>query len=107
MKTYAILFPGQGSQFVGMGADVFDARPDLLGDAANEILGWSLSTVVSQGPDEELTRTDRAQAALYELDPEAKIAPMPQQLSGDSNGDPCCCGAPNRPPWCPPICVPC
>ncbi len=49
MKTYAILFPGQGSQFVGMGADVFAARPDLLGDTANEVLGWSLSTVVSDG----------------------------------------------------------
>ncbi len=67
MKTYAILFPGQGSQFVGMGADVFAARPDLLGDTANEVLGWSLSTVVSDGPDEELTRTDRAQAALFAI----------------------------------------
>lgn len=67
MKTYAILFPGQGSQFVGMGADVFAARPDLLGDTADEVLGWSLATVVSQGPDAELTRTDRAQAALYAI----------------------------------------
>lgn len=67
MKTYAILFPGQGSQFVGMGADVFAARPDLLGATADEVLGWSLSSVVSQGPDEELTRTDRAQAALYAI----------------------------------------
>ncbi|GMQ84500.1 MAG: ACP S-malonyltransferase [Acidimicrobiia bacterium] len=67
MKTYAILFPGQGSQFVGMGADVFAARPDLLGDTADDVLDWSLSTVVSQGPDDELTRTDRAQAALYAI----------------------------------------
>ncbi len=62
---YAILFPGQGSQFVGMGADVFAARPDLLGNKADEILGWSLSDVCARGPDEELTRTDRAQPALY------------------------------------------
>ena len=62
---YAVLFPGQGSQSVGMGADVFDARPDLLGSAADEVLGWSLAEVVAEGPEEELVRTDRAQPALY------------------------------------------
>lgn len=65
MKSYAILFPGQGSQFVGMGSDVFAQRSDLLGDTADEILGWSLRHVVAEGPEEELTRTDRAQPALY------------------------------------------
>lgn len=63
--TTAVLFPGQGSQTVGMGADLFDARPDLLGDAADEALGWSLRAVCLDGPDSELTRTDRAQPALY------------------------------------------
>ena len=62
---YAALFPGQGSQFVGMGADVFATRPDLLGASADSILGWSLSQVCAEGPDDELTRTDRAQPALY------------------------------------------
>ncbi|MDX1690895.1 MAG: ACP S-malonyltransferase [Acidimicrobiia bacterium] len=65
--TFAVLFPGQGSQSVGMGADLFDERPDLLGDAADEILGWSLRTVCLDGPEEELTRTDRAQPALYAI----------------------------------------
>ena len=64
---YAILFPGQGSQFVGMGEDVFAARPDLLGSKADEILGWSLSDLCARGPEEELTRTDRAQPALYSV----------------------------------------
>ena len=63
--TYAVLFPGQGSQFVGMGADVFASRPDLLGPGADEILGWRLSAVVSEGSEEELVRTDRAQPALF------------------------------------------
>lgn len=62
---FAILFPGQGSQSVGMGADLFDARPDLLGDAASEILGWSLREVCLDGPEDLLTRTEHAQPALY------------------------------------------
>lgn len=62
---YAVLFPGQGSQAVGMGADVFAMRPDLLGSAADEVLGWSLATVCAEGPEAELVRTDRAQPALY------------------------------------------
>jgi [acyl-carrier-protein] S-malonyltransferase len=63
--SYAVLFPGQGSQAVGMGADVFAARPDLLGDAANEILGWDLAGLCREGPEGELVRTDRAQPALF------------------------------------------
>jgi [acyl-carrier-protein] S-malonyltransferase len=62
---YAVLFPGQGSQTVGMGADVFEARPDLLGDGADAVLGWSLRSTCGEGPDELLTRTERAQPALY------------------------------------------
>lgn len=48
-----------------MGADVFAARPDLLGSAADEVLGWSLSDLCGNGPESELVRTDRAQPALY------------------------------------------
>ncbi len=48
-----------------MGADVFAARPDLLGSAADEVLGWSLADVCENGPESELVRTDRAQPALY------------------------------------------
>ena len=62
---YAVLFPGQGSQAVGMGTDVFAARPDLLGSAADEVLGWSLADLCENGPEEELVRTERAQPALY------------------------------------------
>lgn len=62
---YAVLFPGQGSQAVGMGADLFAMRPDLLGSAADEVLGWSLASLCAEGPDHELVRTDRAQPALY------------------------------------------
>ena len=63
--THAILFPGQGSQTVGMGADLFAARPDLLGSAADEVLGWSLRSMCLDGPEAALTRTEHAQPALY------------------------------------------
>jgi len=63
--SYAVLFPGQGSQFVGMGADLFEARPDLLGDRVDELLGWSLRELCLTGPEELLVRTERAQPALF------------------------------------------
>lgn len=63
--SLAVLFPGQGSQTVGMGADLFDAHPDLLGARADEILGWSLRDVCLEGPEETLTRTEHAQPALF------------------------------------------
>jgi len=62
---YAVLFPGQGSQTVGMAADVLAARSDLLGDGANAVLGWDLASTITDGPAELLTRTDRAQPSLY------------------------------------------
>lgn len=65
--SYAALFPGQGSQFVGMGADLFDEYPELLVEAADEILGWSLREVCLDGPEETLTRTEHAQPALFAL----------------------------------------
>jgi [acyl-carrier-protein] S-malonyltransferase len=52
---------------VGMGADLFVHRPDLLGERADAILGWSLQTLCLGGPDEELTRTEHAQPALFAL----------------------------------------
>jgi [acyl-carrier-protein] S-malonyltransferase len=65
MSRYAILFPGQGSQKVGMGADLFPTRANLLVETANQILGWSLETLVTDGPQEELTKTEHAQPALF------------------------------------------
>lgn len=60
-----LLFPGQGSQFVGMGADIFAARPDLTGPPAEAVLGWSLEEMCRTGPEDRLTATDHAQPALY------------------------------------------
>ena len=65
--SLGVLFPGQGSQFVGMGADLFEARPDLLGNAANDVLGFDLRKMCLEGPEKELTRTEHAQPALFAL----------------------------------------
>lgn len=62
---YAVLFPGQGSQSVGMCADARDAYPDICGRPANDILGWNLGELIDGGPEELLTETQHAQPALF------------------------------------------
>lgn len=63
----AFIFPGQGSQEVGMGADLVEAYPEAKATfaQADEILGFSLSTLCFQGPAEELNDTLNTQPALY------------------------------------------
>ena len=63
--SYAVLFPGQGSQRVGMCPDVRERRTDLLGPAANDVLGWNLDRMIAEGPPEDLVKTQHAQPALY------------------------------------------
>lgn len=67
MKNTAFVFPGQGSQAVGMGQDIVDAYPvaQRLFRTANDILEFSLSDLCFFGPAETLNDTINTQPALY------------------------------------------
>jgi len=94
-KKLAIVFPGQGSQSVGMLADLAAAYPSVQATfaEASEALGYDLWSLVQNGPAEELNQTDRTQPAMLA----AGVAiwrvwnelggPQPAVLAGHSLGE--------------------
>lgn len=65
----AYVFPGQGAQFPGMGKDLYEnnAEAKALFDKADEVLGFSLSTIMFEGTAEELKETKVTQPAIFTL----------------------------------------
>jgi len=68
MARIAFMFPGQGSQKVGMGRDFADRYPELVEryfKPADEILGYGLTDLCFNGPEEQLRSTDNTQTAIF------------------------------------------
>ncbi|WP_297527002.1 ACP S-malonyltransferase [Thiohalobacter sp.] len=95
MSKMATVFPGQGSQSVGMLAALAEAWPQVQETfaEASEVLGEDLWALVQQGPAEALNRTDRTQPAMLAAGVavwrvwQAAGGPMPVAMAGHSLGE--------------------
>jgi [Acyl-carrier-protein] S-malonyltransferase (EC 2.3.1.39) len=93
--SYALVFPGQGSQTVGMlgqlGARFPEVRHTL--DEAASVLGWDVPGLIESGPEAELNRTERTQPAMLAADIAvwrcwaSRVATPPAWLAGHSLGE--------------------
>jgi len=84
MKTL-FLFPGQGSQYVGMGKALAEAHPGAakLLQEADDILGIKLSSILFDGPEDELKATQNTQPALYVVSQMAALVLAEQGIKPD------------------------
>lgn len=89
----AFVFPGQGSQSVGMGKDLFHEFRDYV-ERADQILGYSVEELCLSDPHKVLSRTQYTQPALFVVETltflkKLQTQPMPAYLAGHSLGEYC------------------
>lgn len=95
MNKIAFIFPGQGSQAVGMGKDLYDnyAEAKAVFEKADEVLGRSISKICFEGPDEDLKQTINTQPAILTTSLAAlavlksKLSAEPAFVAGHSLGE--------------------
>ena len=94
MSNLAFLFPGQGSQFAGMGKTLAEAHVEArrVFEEADDALGFRLSTLCFEGPEDDLKRTENTQPALLTVSVAAfrvlaAKGVLPEYVAGHSLGE--------------------
>ena len=77
-----VLFPGQGSQYIGMGSSLLGTPFEEDLDLADKILGYPMKTMMLEGPQEDLDLTENAQPAVLSY----SVAPLPS-IRGPFSGE--------------------